>query len=92
MEPTRALTVHFNDGSKVSFGFPNQSANAAARQIRLEQFLKSPYLLVVADGVLTAFPVANIKAIQFPVDDALMKDVALPEHVIHGATVTRGEL
>lgn len=92
MEPTRALTVHFTDGSKVSFGFPNQSANAAARQIRLEQLLKSPYLLVVADGVLTAFPVVNIKAIQFPVDDALMKDVALPEHVIHGATVTRGEL
>ena len=92
MEPTRALTVHFIDGSKVSFGFPNQSANAAARQIRLEQFLKSPYLLVVADGVLTALPVANIKAIQFPVDDALMKDVRLPEHVIQGATVTRGEL
>jgi len=42
--------------------------------------------------VLTAFPVANIKAIQFPVDDALMKDVRLPEHVIQGATITRGEL
>ena len=92
MEPTRALTVHFTDGSKVSFGFPNQSVNAAARQIRLEQFLKSPYLLVFADGVLNLFPVANIKAIQFPVDDALMKDVRLPEHVIQGATITRGEL
>jgi hypothetical protein len=44
MEPTRAITVHFTDGSKVSFGFPNQAANAAARQIRLEEFLKSPYL------------------------------------------------
>jgi hypothetical protein len=92
MEPTRALTVHFIDGSKVSFGFPNQAANASHRQIRFEEFLKSPFLLVVADGVLTALPVANIKAIQFPVDDALMKDVRLPEHVIQGATVTRGEL
>ncbi len=92
MEPTRALTVVFTDGSKVSFGFPNQAANASHRQIRLEQFLKSPYLLVVADGVLTAFPVANIKAIQFPVDGEIMKDVALPEHVIRDATVTRGEL
>jgi len=92
MEPTRALTVHFTDGSKVSFGFPDQAANAAHRQIRMEQFLKSPYLLVVADGVLTAFPVANIKAIQFPVDGEIMKDVALPEHVIRDATVTRGAL
>jgi len=92
MEPTHALTVHFMDGSKVSFGFPNQAANAAARQIRLEEFLKSPYLLVVAEGVLTAIPVANIKAIQIPVNDAIMKDVRLPGHIIHDAVVTRGEL
>jgi hypothetical protein len=92
MEPTRALTVHFIDGTKVSFGFPDQAANAAARQIRLEEFLKSPYLLVLAEGVLTVFPVANIKAIQLPVDDAMMKDVRLPGHVIHDAIITRGEL
>jgi hypothetical protein len=92
MEPTRALTVHFMDGSKVSFGFPNQAANAAARQMRLEEFLKSPYLLVLAEGVLTAIPVVNIKAVQFPVDEAVMKDVRLPGHVIHDAVITRGEL
>jgi hypothetical protein len=80
------------DGSKVSYGFPNQAANAAARQIRLEEFLKSPYLLVVAEGVLTAIPVVNIKAIQFPVNDAIMKDVRLPGHIIHDAVITRGEL
>ena len=92
MDPTHGLTVHFMDGSKVSYAFPDQAPNEAARQLRLEEFLKSPYLMVIADGVFTMLPVANIKAIQFPVDDALMKDVALPEHVIHGATVTRGEL
>ena len=92
MEPTRALSVHFIDGSKVSFGFPNQSANAAARQIKLEEFFKSPYLLVLAEGVLTLLPVANIKAIQLPVDDFIMKDVRLPEHVIKDAVITRGEL
>lgn len=92
MEPTRALTVHFMDGSKVSFGFPNQSANAAARQIKLEEFFKSSYLLVLAEGVLTALPVANIKAIQFPVDEVLLKDVRLPGHVIRDAVITRGEL
>jgi hypothetical protein len=92
MEPTRALTVHFMDGSKVSFGFPNQAANAAARQIRLEEFLKSPYLIVLAEGVLTAIPVVNIKAIQIPVDEAMMKDVHLPGHIIRDAVITRGEL
>ena len=92
MEATRALTVHFMDGTKVSFGFPTQAANSAARQIKLEEFLKSPYLLVLAEGVLTMFPVTNIKAIQLPVDEAMVKDVRLPGHVIHDAVITRGEL
>jgi hypothetical protein len=92
MEPTQGLTVHFMDGTKLSFGFPPQSPNAAARTIRLEEFLKSNYLLVVADGLLTALPVANIKAIQLPVTDEMLKDVRLPAHVFHDATVTRGEL
>jgi hypothetical protein len=92
MEPTQGLTVHFMDGSKLSFGFPTQSANSAARQIRLEEFLKSNYLLVIADGILTALPVANIKAIQLPVDEELLKDVRMPAHVFRDATVTRGEL
>jgi hypothetical protein len=92
MEPTRGLTIHFNDGSKMSYGFPEQAANAAARQIRLEEFLKSPYVMVIADGVLTAFPVANIKAIQLPVEEKMVDETRLPAHVIRGATVTRGDL
>ena len=92
MEPTRGLTVHFNDGSKISYGFPEQAANAAARQIRMADFLKSPYLMVVADGVFTAFPVANIKAIQMSVSDKVVEEANLPAHVIQGATVTRGDL
>jgi len=92
MEPTHGLTVHFMDGTKLSFGFPPQAPNSAARTIRLEEFLKSNYLLVVADGLLTALPVANIKAIQLPVTDEMLKDVRLPAHVFHDATVTRGEL
>ena len=92
MEPTQGLTVHFMDGSKLSFGFPTQAPNAAARTIRLEEFLKSNYLLVIADGVLTALPVANIKAIQLPVDEQALQDVRMPAHVFRDATITRGEL
>ena len=91
MDPDRGLTVHFVDGSKVSYAFADEDANAAARQLRLEEFLKSPYLMVLADGVLTMLPVANIKAIQLPVTEA-MKKVTLPKHVIRGATLARGDL
>jgi hypothetical protein len=91
MDPSHGLTVHFTDGSKVSYAFPQQAANDAARQLRLEEFLKSPYLMVIADGMLTMLPVANIKAIQLPVSEA-MKDVPLPKHAVRGATLARGEL
>jgi hypothetical protein len=91
MDAEHGLTVHFTDGSKVSFAFPDQAANEAARQMRLEEFMKSPFLMVIADGVLTMLPVANIKAIQMPVSES-MKKVSLPKHVIRGATLARGEL
>jgi len=47
--------------------------------------------MVVADSVLTAFPMANIKAIQVPFDEA-KEGAALPPTVIRGATLTRGDL
>lgn len=91
MEADQGLTITFNDGSKVSYAFPDQAPNEAARQLRLEEFMKSPFLMVIADGVFTMLPVANIKAIQMPVSEN-MKKVSLPKHVIKGATLARGEL
>lgn len=88
----RGLTISFMDGSKVSFGFPQQGANAAAKQLKLEEFMKSPYLMVIADGALTLFPVANIKSIQLPLTDQDAEQVRLPTHVIRNATLTRGDL
>jgi hypothetical protein len=90
MDPTHGLTVHFMDGTKASYAFPDQAPNEAARQLRLEEFLKSPYLMVIADGVFTMLPVANIKAIQMPVSEN-MKKTSLPKHVIRGATLARGD-
>ena len=91
MDPTHGLTVHFIDGTKVSYAFPDQAPNEAARQLRLEEFMKSNFLMVIADGVFTMLPVANIKAIQMPVSEN-MKKVTLPKHVIKGATLARGDL
>jgi len=87
---SRGLTITFMDGSKMSFGFPQQGMNAAAKQLKLEEFLKSPYLVVIADGTLTMFPVVNIKSIQMPIgEDA--EQVRLPGHAIRNATLTRGD-
>jgi hypothetical protein len=91
MDQNRGLTVHFNDGSKISYGFPKQEANAAGQQLRLEEFLKSNYLMLVNEGVLTMFPIANIKAIQVAVGEGA-DEVKVPKHVIRGATLTRGDL
>ena len=91
MNGEQALTVHFIDGSKVSYAFPDLGPNEAARQMRLEEFMKSPFFMIIADGVFTMLPVANIKAIQLPVSEN-MKKVSLPKHVIKGAMLVRGEL
>ena len=91
-EESRGLTITFMDGTKVSFGFPQQGANAAAKQLKIEEFMKSPYLMVVADGALTMFPVTNIKSIQLPLSEHDAEQVRLPAHVIRNAKLTRGDL
>lgn len=91
MDDSRGLTITFMDGSKISFGFPQHGLNAAAKQLKIEEFMKSPYLMVVADGTLMMFPVANIKSIQIPVSKEEAEQVRLPAHAIVDATLKRGE-
>ena len=91
MEDSRGLTISFMDGSKISFGFPQQGMNAAAKQLKIEEFMKSPFLMVLADGTLMMFPVVNIKSIQMPVSKEEAKQVRLPGHTIRDATLKRGE-
>ena len=84
----RILTLHFIDGSKVSFEFGEQSPNAAARKLKLEDFMTSRHLVIEAEGSVMIFPVANIKymALSLPV---LSKGAvaALPRHAIVGARI-----
>ncbi|HEX2333603.1 MAG TPA: hypothetical protein VHI32_10565 [Burkholderiales bacterium] len=91
MDDSRGLTITFMDGSKVSFGFPQQGLNTAAKQLKIEEFMKSPFLMVVADGTLMMFPVVNIKSIQIPVSEDEAERVRLPGHAIRNATLKRGE-
>ena len=86
MQPVRAITIHFMDGTHVSFGFPAQRANDAARGIMLEEILAKPYLMIEADGALLIYPVTAIKSVQ--VSDLTGNRMALPtKDIIRGATV-----
>lgn len=84
MERDRYMTVHFNDGSKMVFEFPEQGPNAAAKQLKLAEFFKGDHLVVEADGNVLVFPVTGIKYIAFTgVTGAA--GAALPKHAILGA-------
>ena len=85
----RIITLHFNDGSKLSFDFPEQAANVAARQIKLADFLTSRHLVIEAEGTVMVFPVSSIKSIAISMPTLPRKGTAgaLPRHAIVGAQI-----
>lgn len=88
MERDRVLTLHFIDGTKIAFDFPEQTPRAELRQFMMENLLTGHYVLVEADGSLLIFPVANIKYMQLtPPADILVKEIKLPIYAIRGATI-----
>jgi len=64
MKDQRGLTIHFNDGSKVSLDFPKQTQNEAAAALKLEDVLKNRYMLFEAEGTLLLVPFENVKYLQ----------------------------
>ncbi|MGZ5036293.1 MAG: hypothetical protein ACXWHB_09525 [Usitatibacter sp.] len=85
----RILTLHFVDGTKLAFDFPEQSANPAARQLKLADFMTSQHLVIEAEGNVMMFPVANIKyiALSLPMLNVKGGPSGLPPHAIVGARV-----
>lgn len=83
MPQTRALTIHFIDGTKLSFSFPQQAADEYAILHKVEELQKHQHLVVEADGSVMIFPLSSIKYIQ--VQPAPTK---LPSNAIRGATIT----
>ena len=84
----RILTLHFVDGSKLSFDFPQQSASAAGRQMKIADLMTSKHLVIEAEGTVMMFPVNNIKyiALSLPTLGGAGAQ-ALPRHAILGARV-----
>ena len=86
MQRVRALTIHFLDGTHVSFGFPAQRANDAARSIMFEEIMAGPYLMIEADGALLVYPMTAVKSIQLT--DLTGNTLQLPSKgIIRGASV-----
>ena len=85
----RILTLHFVDGTRLSFDFPEQTASAAARQMKLADFLAGRHLVVEADGQVMIFPVANIKYVALSLPEPGPKGArqSLPRHAITGARI-----
>ena len=85
----RILTLHFIDGTKMSFDFGEQSPNASARKMKLDDFMTSKHVVIEAEGSVMIFPVSSIKymALSLPVLSPKGTAAALPRHAITGARI-----
>ena len=83
MEEERGLTIHFMDGSKMSFTFPKQVIRDEFVSGRTDRILEKNALVVEADGALIVIPFSSIKYMQM-----YATPKKLPDYVIKGATVS----
>ncbi|HQR51045.1 MAG TPA: hypothetical protein PKW44_05355 [Methylophilaceae bacterium] len=90
MERKRSITLHFTDGTKITFDFPEQTTNVAGKNLRIEDVLTGDHVLIEADGSFLVFPISNIKYVQFSINEAFDLDVVkLPRSVIRNATIRK---
>ena len=64
MATKRFLTIHFNDGSKLSATFPQQSDNFTQVASRVQKALDANQLAIEIDGELFVIPMNNVKYLQ----------------------------
>jgi hypothetical protein len=84
----RIVTMHFNDGTKLSFDFPEQAKGAAARSTKVSDFMSGKHLVIAAEGQVFFFPVTSIKYITISTPALTAEGLgALPRHAIVGARV-----
>ena len=83
MAEEKSLTIHFNDGSKMSLTFPRQAEFAHQMVKKAEKAMETNQLAFEAGNELFVIPMSSIKYIQMsPAVDNL------PDSVIRGATLT----
>ena len=77
------IAIFFNDGSKMSFVFPDQNVDKHTIAQRTEKILQGQFLVIEADGSVFMFPVGSIKYIEIAPSPE-----HLPESAIRGARLT----
>ena len=88
MDRERSMTLHFIDGSKIEFDFPEQTTNIAGTNLRIEDFLSGSSVLIEAEGSFLVFPMGNVKYVEFSLGSAFDLDVIkLPRSVIRNAKI-----
>lgn len=84
MQDKRGVTIHFNDGSKMSLDFPKQSPNEIAAALKLDDVLKKRYMLFEAESTLLMIPFENVRYVQlYPAPASLQGHT-----YIKGASIT----
>ena len=74
------MTIHFTDGTQLSFVYPKAEGVNHTLATRIEALFRHQYLMLEVDGSVMLFPLANIKYIQaHPAPDPL------PANIISGA-------
>jgi hypothetical protein len=76
----RRMTIHFSDGTRLSFTFPQQAADGYSVSSRVEEALRAQYLLVECEGSMMMFPFASIKYVQVHPAPS-----PVPPNAVHGA-------
>jgi hypothetical protein len=84
MQDKRGVTIHFNDGSKLSLDFPKQAPNETAAALKLDDVLKKRYMLFEAESTLLMIPFENVRYVQlYPAPASLQGHT-----YIKGASIT----
>ena len=85
----RILTLHFLDGSKLSFEFDAQGANNAARKLKVDKLMASKHVVIEAEGSVMIFPVESIKYMALSLAKLDNRGTAevLPSYAITGAKI-----
>lgn len=88
MAHDRTLTLHFNDGTKMTFEFAEQASHALVKEARIKEILASPNLVIEAEGQVMIFPMTSIKYIAFnSFGGDFLKGSVLPKQAITNARV-----
>ena len=82
MTEKRYMTIHFMDGTKAAFDFPQQPGDKSSITTKVNKLMEMQYITIEADNALNFYPVSNIKSIQlYPVPEIV------PDTTIRGAVI-----